>query len=327
MATRGGDTLLTLSDWVKRNDPDGKVAAVVEMLNQTNEILDDALWKEGNLPTGHRTTVRTDLPSVTWRKLNYGVKPSKSKTKQVDDTCGMLEAYAEVDKDLADLNGNTSEFRLSEDRAFLESMNQEMAQTMIYGDTDIHPERFLGFAPRYPFYNSPNVINAGGSGNDCTSIWLVVWGENTVHMTFPKGSTAGLTHEDKGQVTLYDGDGGKYEGYQTHYQWKPGLVVRDWRYVARLCNIDMGSNPTADNLVAWIIKLIGKIPNLRMGKAVMYMSQACLDLLDIAAMNKTNTYMTYGEDSFGFPVSKFRKIPLHRVDAILNTEAALTAAA
>lgn len=63
---------------------------------------------EGNLPTGHKTTIRSGLPSATWRLLNYGVQPSKSTTVQVTDSVGMLETYAEVDKSLADLNGNTA---------------------------------------------------------------------------------------------------------------------------------------------------------------------------------------------------------------------------
>ena len=96
-----GNTVLTLTDWAKRLDPDGRVAAVVELLSNTNEILDDMLWKEGNLPVGHRDTVRTGLPSVYWRRINEGVATSKSTTAQIDSQCGMLEAWSEVDKDLA----------------------------------------------------------------------------------------------------------------------------------------------------------------------------------------------------------------------------------
>ena len=73
-------SVLTLADWAKRLDPDGKVPAIVEMLSQTNEVLADMLFKEGNLPTGERTTIRTGLPSVYWRLLNQGVAPSKSTT-------------------------------------------------------------------------------------------------------------------------------------------------------------------------------------------------------------------------------------------------------
>jgi hypothetical protein len=92
---------LSLADWAKRLDPDGKVPTIVELLSQSNEVLLDMQWREGNLPTGHRTTVRTGLPAVAWRLLNQGVTPSKSTTAQIDEQCGMLEAWSEVDKDLA----------------------------------------------------------------------------------------------------------------------------------------------------------------------------------------------------------------------------------
>ncbi|HBV41927.1 MAG TPA: hypothetical protein DEB43_04695, partial [Desulfovibrio sp.] len=124
---------VTLLDAAKRFDNTGKIAKLVEIMAQTNEILEDALWLEGNLPTGHRTTVRTGLPAAAWRILNYGVQPSKSTTKSIDDTCGMLEAYAEVDKSLADLNGASADWRMSEEAGFVEAMNQEMAKTLFYG--------------------------------------------------------------------------------------------------------------------------------------------------------------------------------------------------
>lgn len=200
-----GLTALTLADWGKRVDPNGKVDKIIELLGQTNPILQDMPFVEGNLPTGHRTTIRSGLPSATWRLLNYGVQPSKSTTVQVTDSVGMLETYAEVDKSLADLNGNTAEFRLSEDRAFIEAMNQQMAQTLFYGDSSVNPQQFMGLSSRYSSLsagNAQNIIDAGGTGTDNTSIWLVVWGKNTVHGIFPKGQKAGIQMEDKGQVTL-----------------------------------------------------------------------------------------------------------------------------
>lgn len=173
-----GLTALTLADWGKRIDPNGKVDKIIELLSQTNPILQDMLIVEGNLPTGHRTTIRSGLPSATWRLLNYGVQPSKSTTVQVTDAVGMLETYAEIDKSLADLNGNTAEFRLSEDRAFIEAMNQQMAQTLFYGDSSVNPQQFMGLSSRYSSKsagNGQNIIDAGGTGTDNTSIWLVVW--------------------------------------------------------------------------------------------------------------------------------------------------------
>jgi hypothetical protein len=174
----------TLLDLAKASDPDGKIATIVEILNAQNEILDDMTWMEGNLPTGHRTTIRAGIPAPTWRKLYGGVQPNKGRTVQVTDSCGMLEAYAEIDKALADLNGNTAAFRLSEDRAHIEGMNQEMADTLFTGNETTEPEAFTGFNARFNSLsasNAENIINGGGAGTDNTSVWLVVWGPNTVH--------------------------------------------------------------------------------------------------------------------------------------------------
>jgi hypothetical protein len=85
-----------------------------------------------------------------------GVPNAKSTTAQIVDTCGNLETYAVIDKDIADLNGNTAEFRLSEVRAFLEGMSQQVAATFIYGNQHTNPERFTGLAPRYSTVTAAN---------------------------------------------------------------------------------------------------------------------------------------------------------------------------
>ena len=95
-----GNLAITYADWAKRMDDNFKVANIIEILSQTNEILDDMFVMEGNLPTGHKTTIRTGLPQATWRLLNAGVLNAKSTTAQIVDTCGNLETYAVIDKDI-----------------------------------------------------------------------------------------------------------------------------------------------------------------------------------------------------------------------------------
>ena len=82
-------TNLTLNDWAKRTDPQGDIPVIANLLSQTNEILKDAVFKMGNLPTGHRVVITTGLPTVTWRSLNQGIAPSKATTAQVDEGVGM----------------------------------------------------------------------------------------------------------------------------------------------------------------------------------------------------------------------------------------------
>ncbi len=331
MPTLGG-TNPTLMDVANRMDADGKITrTIVELLNETNEVIDDATWLEANDGSSHKTTIRSGLPSATWRMLNYGVQPSKSQTVQIKDACGMLEAYAEVDKALADLNGNTSAFRLSEDRAFLESMNITWADTLFYGNTASNPERFMGLAPRFNalsgFEGADNVIDGGSNDTDNTSIWLIIWGPNTVHGIYPKGSKAGLNHRDLGEWTLEDANGGKFQGYRTHYKWDCGLVVRDWRYVVRIANIEVSdllkTAATGADLVDLMTQALELVPNLNMGRAAFYCNRTIKSFLRRQIQNRSNLLLGM-EEIAGKHVMAFDGVPVRRCDAILNTETRLT---
>jgi hypothetical protein len=330
-------TALTLADWAKRLDPNGKVAAIVELLGQTNEILTDMRFMEGNLPTGHRTTVRTGLPSVYWRLLNQGVTPSKSTTAQVDEQAGMLEAWSEVDKDLALLNGNTGAFRLSEGKAFLEAMNQEMSSTLFYGNSGLAPEEFTGLSARYSSLsagNGSNIIDGAGTTGDVSSMWLIVWGEQSVHGIFPKGSQAGLIHEDRGEQIIQDSSGRRLVALMDRYQWKAGLAVRDWRYAVRIANIDItdlvassGTQAAAatTRLFNMLAKAVHRIPNLGVGTPVFYCNRTVAEYLDIQARQDVSTGggLTY-ENVGGKRIASFRGIPIRTCDALLQTETAVS---
>lgn len=320
----------TLLDLAKISDPNGNIATVVEILNETNEILDDMTWMEGNLVTGHRTTVRTGLPAPTWRKLYGGVQPNKGTTAQITDNTGMLEAYAEVDKALADLNGNSASWRLQEDKAHIEGINQELANTIFYGNEGTQPEAFTGFAPRFNSLSSPNaenIIVGGGSGTDNSSIWLVVWGPNTVHGIVPKGSAAGLQVTDKGQVTIenVDGAGGRMEAYRTHYRFDAGLTVRDWRYVVRIPNIDKSAllpdASTGANISDLMVQAIERIPNLNAGRAVFYVPRGIKTMLRRQLIVATKNSTLTQENISGKHVMMFDGIPVKRVDALAADEA------
>jgi len=316
----------TLLDLAKSMDPDGKIADVVEILNETNEVLDDMTWLEGNLPTGHRTTTRSGIPSPTWRKLYGTVQPGKSTKVQVTDSCGMLEAYAKVDKALADLNGNTAAFRLSEDRAFIEGISQEIAETLFYGNEGTEPEAFTGLAPRFnstTAENGGNIILGGSADTDNTSIWIVVWGPNTVHGIIPRGSKAGIQVTDKGQTTIQE-SAGMWEAYLTHYRMDAGLSVRDWRYIVRIPNIELSAltkdAATGADLFDLISQGLELIPNLRAGRPVIYCNRTIRSWLRRQAKFAVKSSTLTVDMLAGKKVMSIDEIPVKRCDAILNTE-------
>lgn len=339
-----GSVALTYADWAKRLSDGYRIANIIELLSQTNEILDDMMVVEGNLPTGHKTTVRTGLPQATWRLLNTGVPNAKSTTAQIVDAVGNLETYSVIDKDIADLNGNTAEFRLSEVKAFLEGMSQQVAATLIYGNQHVNPERFTGFAPRYSTLNTANsqtaanVLSGGGTSNTNTSMYIATWGADTLHGTFPKGKITGLQHRDMGEWPVLDSAGNTYQAYRDHFKWEIGLVLRDWRYVARIANIDVTqlTGVSAANLINLLVRALYRLPTApsnataiqtsdtpevraNMGRVIIYCNRVVRTYLDLQAMNKTNVLLRL-EEFHGMVVTTFRGIPIRTVDAILSNE-------
>lgn len=320
-------TYLTLADILSREE-DGKVSSqIIEMLQQTNSILDDAVVVECNDGSTHLTTARTGLPSATWRKLYQGVQPSKSTTRQVRDTVGMLEAWSEIDAKLVDISGDPAGVRLSEAAAFLEALNIEMGTGVFYHNTQSNPEKFMGLTPRMNSLsaeNSSNIVNVGGSSNANTSIWFVGWSDRTVHLLYPRGSKAGIQREDKGKTTKTNSDGSLYDVYREKFTWDIGMSLRDWRYVVRVGNIDyasIASTYTDEQVLTWLRKAYWKLHARRLmgGKFAIYANADILELIDRAFTNKTNVWLTRDEAS-GAEVLKYRGIPIRQCDAILNTE-------
>lgn len=328
---------LTLADWAKRLGPDGNIADIAELLNQTNEILEDAMFMEGNLPTGHRLVIRTGLPQVYYRMINQGVPTSKSLTTQVDESCGMLEARSHIDTKLAMLAANQAAFRLSEDRAFLEAMNQTQVTQLMYGNPAADPRQYLGLSTRYGAIsgagNAQNILDAGGTGSNNASIWLVVWGDQTVFCPFPKGSKAGLNQQDLGIETVYDANNNPYQAMRTLFQWDNGLAVKDWRYAVRICNINVtdltGQANTqaaaaATQIIYLMSRALDRIPNLGMGKPAFYANRTVYSMLRVAALAKSNAALSIENalTQFGTPYSltRFMGVPLRKVDQLLNTE-------
>ncbi len=325
-----GNSFVDLIDLFKRQDGDGQqIATIIELLKQSNPVLDDAMAVECNNGTKHRTTVRTGLPPITWGQLYKGIAQSKSETAQVEDTTGMAEALSTIDKRLLDLSGgHEAAVRLSEAKAFLEAMSQEVASRLFYGNVAVDPEQFTGFAPRFNDPTAPNggqIINGGGTtASEQTSLWLIYWGDNQSHLIYPKGTKAGVSREDKGDQRVLDGDGNAYYSMEELFRWHVGLSVRDWRYVARIVNVEPGVTTIMDVLRSayWAIRshrVIG-------GKAAIYCNANVCEMIDAATTPTNSTEATSATvrvrvtEVDGKEVMSYRGIPIRQVDALVQTE-------
>lgn len=338
MATLASN-VLTLLDWAKRQDPKGKTAIIAELLAESNDILEDMMFKEGNLPTGEQVTQRTGLPTVYYRLMNAGVPKSKSTTAQITENAAMLEARCEIDKAQAELNGDVNAHRLSESVTFIEAMSQKQATTLFYGSA-ANPEEYVGFANRYSSLsaaNAQNILSAGGSGADNTSIWFIGWGEKSCYGVFPKGSKAGLQHEDLGLGDAFDADNNRFRAYMDLYEWKNGLVVKDWRYAVRIPNVDVSdlvgqATTQASTASTAIIKLmsraIDRLPTLTGVKTAFYCNRTVASMLRVAALDKSSSAVTIepGLNQFGETIYTMRFLghPIRITDAITSAESVVS---
>lgn len=338
----------TLVDVAKRLDPDGRIAMIAEILAKVNPILQDVPMVEGNLPTGHQGTIRTGLPDVAWRLLNYGTLPTKSTTKAVTDACGILEAFSEIDKEVYRLNGANDAFRASEDVAFLESMAQELASTLFYGNAFTAPEEFTGLSVRYSDSSGPEnaanvlkVSGAAGSGAN-TSIWLVSWGERSVHGIYPKGSMAGLEYQNLGEQTKRDSNGRLMQVMVSHFIQKFGIHVKDWAGIVRAQMLSANFNApltaggakdpsrstytaASAHLTTVMHEMLHAVP-LRLRAAggsfnpVFYCSPMVKSAIDLAAEGKASNTLTISDVENRGPVTKFMGYPIYECDALIDTE-------
>lgn len=321
----------TLLDQIKRTDPNGAIAQIVETLTQRNQILKDATFIEGNLPTGHRFTSRTALPSVGWRRYNEGIASSKSRTDQVDESCGQLEGNSIVDCELAKLNGNEAAFRSSENVGFLQAFNNEMETGFFYHSTLTNPEKFMGLSPRFAATTQTAggsqvlKMDASASGSDQASMWLVCWSPETVFGIYPKGSSAGLTPHDMGEQLILDANNNRFRAYVMNWNWKIGLCVKDWRFVVRIANIDTGNLLSTGNLLLQaMVKAYHQLFDPSAGRCVFYCNRLIATYLHLQAMDAVKNSTLKIESVGGQPVTTFLGIPIRETDALLSTEAALS---
>ncbi len=317
----------TLLDVAKETDANGKLPVVIELLSEENEILDDIPWIECNSGDAHKTSIRTGLPTPVWRKMYQGVPPSKGTTAVIQDTCAMMEARSEIDKDLADLNGNAASFRLREDVAHLEGMTQVFANCLFYGSEVKQPGTFTGLAPRFSdatAKNGRNILCADQNTAKATntSIWLIAWDDSTIHGIYPKGLKAGFEAEDLGVIDAFDENNNRFRAYASRYAWKPGLTVRDWRYVVRI--IFDTSNLKADRSTgADICQLMEiameRIKSLNKGRLAWYMNKTSREMLRLQLKDNAKYQLTR-ETVAGRQVTSYAGIPIRTCEAITDTE-------
>lgn len=327
----GYNNTLSIVDVMRAKDPDGSIAKVAEVLTRSNPILEDIPFIEGNTETGNVITRRSSLGTAEWRRINDGVGTSVGRTTQVTETCGLLEAYNEVDKRLLDMAIDKGSFMMQQANSQMEGMSMEMARVLMYGNSYQQPEQFLGFMPRANelnterFNGKPIVLDAGGTSGGLASILLVAWGEDKITGIYPRGSQAGLQYRDLGEDTKTLSNGKQYQILRQHWTWEAGLCVTDYRYMIRIANIDYKTlsydEAEAKKLTNLMIDAFSYIPASGGAQLVAYAPREVWTYISKLSNANANRNMNTTVNETSRLVSNIAGVPFRMTDAMLTTEA------
>ena len=324
-----------------------EIIDVAEVLNETNDIIADAIVQRANDITSHVVSRRTALPAVNWVKVGNGWNATTGTLNQVREEMGMLKARYLCPEDVMRLQPNPAKYRMQQERAYIESMGQELANTLVgnfasgsLSPGSTPPEEFAGFQYRYNTLSTADssyVISNGNTAStptDNTSIWFVQWGPDKVYLIHPRNTDGGgLKKKDEGRVYT-SGDNSTAStsaanpnptnslwAYVTEFSWDVGLCIADTRCVKRLCNIDSVRTETNSLDEDNIIQIRN---NFKSNDTIyMYCNETIFTQLQILAKDKTNVHWTEN-NPFGKPQLYFLDMPVRRCDAITNTEGAIS---
>jgi len=341
-----GDKQLGFVDVQKMRMPNGQIASaayIARLLNQTNSWTRYAMWKVANKDTCEQVIVETSQPDAYWVTVGKGIPLSKATTAQLEEGWGILESRHEIPRHLA-RGADLQQLRMGQIVSASERLRQESSRALFYGNGSLFDEQFNGIAPRYGTLtggNSQNVISLGGStANAQTSIYATLWHENGCYMITPQGAPAGIDQLDLGMQTDQNagGNGLRMEVWGTVVNFALGLCIKDWRHVARVCNIDAAhlaalsnnQTPTSfNNILHGMAKVIARMPKGTGGRLVFHGNRLLFEAIHRIAMEKSSAAVTLGAaaSQFGDPGTEELRVfgyPFVCCDAIVNTEAVVS---
>ena len=328
MATIGA-TNPTIADVIKFTMPDGSpLRQIVDPLSQRRAFLNIVTAVECNQGTRHLFGSRTARPSLTWRMINRGIQPSKSRRSQISETTGILEGRNAIDEDLVRVQNNKAAFLADEESQFVEAFLEELSTGSFYHSVRSDPERFHGLSSRFGDVSDDQVIDGGSVGATNRSIWIIGFSPQTIFSIYPEGTPAGIIREYRGTEYVADRDGNDYLAHVSNWKWNYGLAVKDARYVVRIANVDpsdieadLSSGP---DLLDLLTQGIQRMESLEGVRTVIFMPRDILSGLSRQCLNRqAGNYLQWHKEILGFPGlnNTWQGVPMKIEDALDVDEA------
>lgn len=297
---------VTLLDIAKYNARDDVVGLIEEVISAHPEVTVVPARTISGI--NYKTLVRTSLPSVTFRSANEDVATVKSGFENRLIETFIMNPQWEADKAVADRSEDGAAAYIAVEAAgVLEAAMIQLAKVFYYGTDSTYGDT-KGFPGLLQMYDSTNmVVDAGGSGNSCSSVWAVRFGNKDAKWVW--GQNGELAMDDPVEVRVTDASSNPYTAYRQELLAYPGLQVGSTISIARLSKLTDAA-PLTDDLLA---ELVEKFPE-GYDPDAFFMTKKSRRQLQVS---RTATNAT------GQPAprpTEWEGIPIHVTSAIKNTE-------
>ncbi len=315
---------------------DGKFVPWAETLTENSPFLFDLAIMPATGILSDQGSRETSLPTPQIINVGAGHQSSTVRWDTFKENISIFVDRADIPKHVLDLQPDKLAFRAKVEDRHMEGFGQGVTNHMFYGTSVATPEKFDGLDVRYSVPDSTDptnpssasadafVFDAGGSGGDTMSVWLVQHGLDKIKGITPiNDPMMGIEKTDSGLVyqvtdstyTKVDASRTSRQTWRTEFEWKIGLSVVDMRAVARIRNIESG----IDNLDADFLQLIFQAEEevfKGSGQIFAYVPKRMMTFLKVMAEAKQNVI---------YDTNNIYGILLHRIgDILLRPEDALS---
>ncbi len=339
MATLALGTELTIAELVNREDPNGMMAQLVDVISETNKIVQDATWIECNNGTYHEDTRILSEPTGDERIYDMGVAREAGRTEKVIEPTCMLDGLSVVDA--AKLRHTPDELaaRLMEDQFFFRGMSKTFASRLFDGSRSTDPTQINGINNRSDYnalssdYTYDNAGGAASATANKTSIYIVQWGFKKANLIYPRndpnaGTEFGIKMEDFGKDLVTDANAStkQFPAWRTWFENHFGIFIHDPRCLKRIVNISTTNIDNVDDFSFDEDYLIDAVVDLEYDGdgAVIYCNRTVMGQIWKRAKDKSNVNFTIQDGPFGKPIPAFQMIPIKRVDKITSTQSTVS---
>jgi hypothetical protein len=302
---------------------------IAETLNITNEIFRDIPILPTNQKLVHRVGRFTSKPAGTALRLGRGTAAELATNEVIQEPVAAIRSIAEYNRDLIKLAANESAEKSRYGRQSVMGLSESAATQLFYGNHAEDPDEMNGLATRTNAIDTEFVIDAGGTGSNLTSLYLVMWDETRCHGIYPEGHPAfGIEMETFNAQRVEDANGLITYVDDDQFTFWLGLAVPDKACLGRICNIDLSGGANAIQMED-VLKIKNKMQSYYRGRVFAYANSALLTQIQILAINKPNVQynpMAPWGDNDDMAFSVFGAI-FRQCESILSTETRITATA